>query len=73
MVLFICKNFTFAHKRKLLSFLGSASECAAVRAISCKQLENRTPMYVYDEYDQRIIEDRVKQFRIRPAATWPVN
>ena len=34
-----------------------------MRAISCKQLENRTPMYVYDEYDQRIIEDRVKQFR----------
>ena len=25
--------------------------------------ENRTYMYVYDEYDQRIIEDRVKQFR----------
>ncbi len=25
--------------------------------------ENETYMYVYDEYDQRIIEDRVKQFR----------
>ena len=25
--------------------------------------ENRIYMYVYDEYDQRIIEDRVKQFR----------
>ena len=27
-------------------------------------------MYVYDEYDQRIIEDRVKQFQIRPDAIW---
>lgn len=34
-----------------------------MRAISCLQPENRTLMYVYDEYDQRIIEDRVKQFR----------
>jgi hypothetical protein len=29
-------------------------------------------MYVYDEYDQRIIEDRVKQFRSDPPL-WPVS
>jgi sulfite reductase (NADPH) hemoprotein beta-component len=31
--------------------------------------ENRTYMYVYDEYDQRIIEDRV----IRPDAIWQAS
>ncbi len=38
-----------------------ASENAAIS--NRPKPENRTYMYVYDEYDQRIIEDRVKQFR----------
>ena len=39
----------------------SASQPAAVS--DRPKPENETYMYVYDEYDQRIIEDRVKQFR----------
>jgi len=33
-------------------------------------------MYIYDEYDQQIVEDRVKQFRDqtrRPAAFSPAS
>lgn len=30
-------------------------------------------MYVYDEYDQRIVEDRVKQFRDQTRRYLAVN
>jgi sulfite reductase (NADPH) hemoprotein beta-component len=49
--------------RRIAEVLSDASKPKNAAVSDRPKPENRTYMYVYDEYDQRIIEDRVKQFR----------